>query len=844
MRYALAGLVVAGCAMTTLAEPVLHLRWELKGDVFEGPSDPGATRAAFLLTNRGKEPLPGHGWAIYFSALHRPWPGSAGGGVVIENVTGGLWRMVPGPGFADLLPGDSVQIEYLTGLLTNRSFAPVGPYVVFDTAPEKGRVLPYTAVPFERPPQPPGRDPRVITPQQQFERDAAVADLAVGDLPPVLPTPFQLERREGRLRLLHLPAIAAPPELAAEARLAAEYLGPHLPRRGDGEPVPLRLETGRVEGQSSPEAYELVIDPGAGIRITGASAAGVFYGLQSLRAMLPVGASGEGLSLPALRILDAPRFGYRGLMLDVARNFQPKAEVLRVLDLMARYKLNVLHFHLTEDEAWRLEIAGLPELTSLGARRGHTLDSSRFLPPAYGSGPDPDRPFGSGFYSRRDYVEILRHAAARHVEVIPELEMPGHARAAIMAMEARYRSLMAQGDAEGAVRYRLSDPGDRSVYTSAQGYHDNVINPALDSTYAFVERVVDAVVEVHREAGVPLRHIHMGGDEVPDGAFEGSPAALSFLRQNRLFSVDELWYVFYGRVAEMLQRHGLLPSGWEEIALRKTRLDDRPKSIVNPGFAGRGFRAYVWNNVVGGGQEDLAYRLANGGYPVVLCPVTNLYLDLAWNPNPEETGLDWGGLVDLRKPFEFIPFDYYRNVRFDRRGRPVDPAVFVGKDRLTDYGRGHVLGIQGNLWSETLNAPGELDYKLVPKVFGLAERAWAPEPDWQREKEKARSEALFQKAWSTFVNVVGKRELPRLDREQPPWSYRIPKPGLLVVDGEVRASLEIPGFVLRYTTDGTEPTTKSPEVRGGVPIAPEVRVAAFDSNGRKGHTARLRAPGR
>jgi hexosaminidase len=264
--------------------------------------------------------------------------------------------------------------------------------------------------------------------------------------------------------------------------------------------------------------------------------------------------------------------------------------------------------------------------------------------------------------------------------------------------------------------------------------------------------------------------------------------------------------------------------------------------IVNPDFAGRGWRAYVWNNVVGGGHEDLAYRLANGGYPVVLCPVTNVYLDLAWNQNPEESGLDWGGYVDLRKPFEFIPFDYYRNVRLDRHGQPVDPAVFAGKDRLTEYGRSHVVGIQGNLWSETLNAAGELDYKLVPKLLGLAERAWAPEPDWARETDEARSEALFREAWSAFVNLVGKRELPRLDRESPAWAYRIPKPGLAVVDGQVRASLEIPGFVLRYTTDGSEPTRKSPELRGGIAAAGDVRVAAFDTNGRKGATARIAVP--
>ncbi len=651
--------------------------------------------------------------------------------------------------------------------------------------------------------------------------------------------------REGRLSLLALPSITAAPELSAEAAFAAEYLRPHFPKpaaKAAAAAAGLRLETGTVEGQGSPEAYELVVDPAAGIRIVGNSAAGVFYGLQSLRSLLPVTASGKGLSLPALRVVDAPRFGYRGFFLDVARNFQPKAEVLRVLDLVARCKLNVFHFHLTEDEGWRVEIPSLPELTAVGARRGHTLDSSRSLPPHWGSGPEVDRPYGSGFYTRKDYAEILRYAAARHIEVVPEIEMPGHARAAIKSMEARYRALLAKGDAEGAARYRLADPEDHSVYTSAQGYHDNVMNPALPSTYTFIERVVEELVALHREAGVPLRNIHVGGDEVPGGVWEGSPAAAAFLKENGLGSVDDLWYVFYGRVEEILKRHGLPLSGWEEIGLRKTRLDGRPRMIPNPDFAARGWRAYVWNNTVGGGAEDLPYRMANAGYRVVLCPVSNVYFDLAWNQNPEETGLDWGGYVDLRKPFEFIPFDYYRNTRLDGRGRPVDRAIFVGKDRLTDYGRSKIVGLQGNLWSETLNAPGKLDYKLVPKIFGLAERAWAPEPDWAREKDEARSDALFGEAWSRFVNVVGKRELPRLDRESPAWAYRIPKPGLSAADGQVRCSLEIPGFVLRYTTDGSEPTAKSPEVRGGIPAAREVRVAAFDTNGRKGHTARLVQP--
>jgi hexosaminidase len=791
------------------AQTALQLRWELTAD----------SQATFTLISRDTKPLPASGWAIYFSALHSADSGTVGAGFAIQDLLGDLHRIVPAAGFAGLAPGATIKIPYVTQPLRNRSFGPAGPYIVFDTAKDVGIPLSdYVAAPFER-----SHD--VMTPEAQFALDSVIRDIPASELPPVFPTPLQVTKGTGELRLTATPRVIAGAELGNEATFAAEYLLPYFRAgRKAVTPAPLRLEVGPVEGQSSPEAYELVVDPTTGIRIVGVSPAGVFYGLQSLRSLLPPPAPAAGLVLPAIRVVDAPRFGYRGFMLDVARNFHPKAAVLRTLDLLARYKLNVFHMHLTDDEGWRVEIAGLPELTAVGARRGHTLDSKQFLQPAFGSGPLVDRPWGSGFYSHADYVEIVRYATARHIEVIPEIEMPGHARAAIKAMEARFH-------ATGDRQYLLTDPEDRSVYVSVQGYPDNVINPALESTYGFIERVVGDLAAMHREAGAPLRHIHMGGDEVPAGVWVGSPAVQAYMQAHGLKSVDDFWFVFYGRIEQILKAQGLVPSGWEEIAVRKTRRDGRPAVIVNPGFAERGWRAYVWNNVPGWGAEDLAYRLANGGYDVVLSPVTNYYFDLAWNENPEEIGLDWGGFIDLRKPFQFIPFNYYRNAGAD--------SLFVGKDRLTDFGRAHIIGIQGNLWSETLGGDGRLDYMMVPKLFGLAERAWAADPDWARERDPARSASLYRDAWSRFVNVVGKRELPRLDREVTGLAYRIPTPGLKVEGGMVRASVELPGFTLRYTTDDSEPTARSPEVRGPIPLRGAVRVAAFTTTGRKGRTARV-----
>jgi len=810
----LPALLLALTSRAGAAQTALQLRWELVGDSIA--NDHGASRAAFTLTNRDTKALAPTGWAIYYSALHGAGPGTVGGGFTIEDVIADLHRLVPAAGFAGLAPGASIRIPYLTDLLLNASFLPRGPYIVFDAAKDVGVPLQdYVAVPFER---------RAVTPESQFALDSAIRVIPASELPLVFPTPVEVTQGTGALHLTALPPVEAPEALRNEAAFAAEYLRPYFGTTRKGGVLPLRLDVGPVAGQASPEAYTLVVDPVQGVRIVGASPAGVFYGLQSLRSLLPPAGPTPraGLVVPAIRVVDAPRFGYRGFMLDVARNFHPKPVVLRTLDLLARYKLNVFHLHLTDDEGWRIELPSLPALTAVGARRGHTLDSGTHLPPAFGSGPDVDRPWGSGFYSRADYVEILRYAAARHIEVIPEIEMPGHARAAIKSMEANQQ-------------YRLNDPDDRSVYTSAQGYHDNVMNPALESTYRFIERVVGELVAMHREAGVPLRHIHMGGDEVPAGVWEGSPVVQAYLKAHNLTSVDDLWFAFYGRVEQILKTQGLLPSGWEEIAVRKTHRAGQPTNIPNPDFAARGWRAYVWNNVPGGGAEDLAYRLANGGYDVVLSPVSNLYFDLAWNQNPEEIGLDWGGYVDLRKPFQFIPFDYYRNV-------PVDPSVFVGKDRLTDYGRAHVVGIQGNLWSETLGAEGRLEYMLLPKLFGLAERAWAPDPDWAGERDPARADSLYREGWSRFVNVLGQRELPRLDREVPGVNYRIPTPGLKVEDGVVRCSVELPGLILRYTTDGSEPTVRSALVRGPIPLRGTVRVAAFNTTGRKGHTARLTAP--
>jgi hexosaminidase len=835
-------LVLAASALSILgAQTRLQLRWELKENRFSGSGDEGHSTAQLTLRNLDSKPLPAQGWAIYFNAFAPIESDSVTGGMRIEPLGGGLSKMVPTGAFHGLAPDQALQVSYVSPyLLTKPANAMAGPYLVFDSEPSKGYPLDFAALPLTRPEQldkgPLDRVP-LVTPHQVYTQNAAIRDLPEAGLPPIFPTPLKIQRGEGLLHLAALPKLSAPAELKVERAEALDLLRPFLGTAKTAGPV-LELALGKVAGQASPEAYALTIQSDR-LRIVGNSAAGVHLGLQSLRDLLPLKPHpAQGLDLPVMEVVDAPRFAHRGMHLDTARNFQSKAEVLRVLDLMARFKLNVFHFHLTDDEGWRLEIPGLPELTQVGGLRGHTLDRADCLPPAYGSGPSTDNAHGSGHYRRAEFIDILRHAMALHIQVLPEIEMPGHARAAVTAMEARFKRLSQAGDPHPA-RFRLRDPGDRSVYLSAQLFSDNLMDPGLPSTYAFIEKVVSEVAAMYQEAGAPLPSMHMGGDEVPEGAWEKSPACLALMKSRGWPTTNELWYHFYDRVAAILQAKGITLSGWEELTLRRTKLDGRPVNIPNPDYARRGYHAFVWNNVMGWGAEDLPYRLANAGFQVVLAPVTNLYFDLAYNKNPEEPGLTWGGYNDLPDSFGFIPFDYYKNARTDRHGNPLDRSILVGKDRLTEYGQGNILGIEGCLWAETLTWDGALDYMLLPKLLGLAERAWAPDPAWAREPNAGKAASLQAEAWSQFVNTAGKRLLPRLDQEGLNWRYRIPSPGLRVEGGEVHCNLQIPGFVLRYTTDGSEPTASSPAVRGPIREKGVIAVAAFTFKGRHGGIFRI-----
>ena len=817
----------------------LAVSWNLETNFAEG----GGHRAQFTIRNNSDIELTPANWEMYWNMMPRGVrPGSITAPVTIDWINGDFYVMKPKEGFR-LSPGEEMEITYNgTDAVIKVTDAPSGLYSLLyqeDGSYEIHPVRDYSIAPFVGPDQiNRGRGDRepIPTAEWLFDSYSMIRQLPDDQVQLIVPQPRSVTLAEGYFEINANTSVSYEPGLRSEATLLADFLGDMLRR-------PLSLHETSEAGEGAihlgmsdvavPSSYDLRISADGGVMITG-DKSGVFYGSQSLKALIPVdnlGQENDVLRVRAVRIVDTPAFGYRGMHLDVARNFHSVAAVKRLLDAMAFYKLNRLHLHLTEDEGWRIEIEELPELTEVGAFRGHTTDDSENLQPSYGSGPftDPDSSYGSGFYSRAQYIDLLRYAWERHIEVIPEVNFPGHSRAAIKSMEHRYRRLMDQGKQAEAEQYRLVDPDDASVYRSAQWYTDNVICVCRESAYAFLTTVIDDLIEMHDEAGVPLAMIHTGGDEVPRGVWSNSPICAEYLKAHpEIDNPRNLQKAYFKQVAAYLDSKGLQTSGWEEIAM-----DFREDGswIPNVEFANSHVVPYIWNSLWG--AEDLGNRLANAGYPVVLCNVTNFYFDLAYNKDPREPGLYWGGFVDTRDAFEFVPYDVFRSIERKANGELYDDADFVGKEMLTTEGRRDILGMQGQLWSETLKGQDMLEYSYLPKMLGLAERAWYGQADWgDIADRRARNEAV-DRAWNAFANALGRTEFARLDRLNGGYNYRLAPPGAKVEDGRLVVNTAYPGMVVRYTTDGSEPTANSPLYSEPLDIAAEiVKLSTFDSRGR------------
>lgn len=807
--------------------------------------------SSWEITNRGTSTLEAKGWALYYNQVAGvPVEGSLPPQVEITQVSGTYYRLTPTQAFQKLNPGESLKFSYQCGGSAIKiTDAPSGLYMIFEGQATPQMINDFQMGAFTSPQQinrsATDRVP-IPTPEVRYKLNETLSVLSEANIPPIIPSPKQLKYGNDQYELPLNIIIGYQPGLESTARLLAQKIattGHQATVTDDTQEAQIVL-TLSSSPQTQAESYHLNIDKD-GITIQGSDPAGVFYGTQSLIALWPLASwsSETPTQLPSVSIFDAPRFPYRGMHLDASRNFHQPESIKKLLDIMAFYKLNKFHFHLTDDEGWRLAIKDLPELTEVGAVRGHTSNELDHLNPAYGSGPFPQDPnnHGTGHYSRQEFIEILQYAQERHIEIIPELNFPGHARAAIVAMKSRDHNIQS-GKSPGATSYPLHDPRDLSVYKSIQGYDDNVICVCQESVYQFLELVVADVVSMYQEAGVPLTAIHTGGDEVPAGIWEQSPACSELLSKNpELTSGSALATYFLKRYHEILQQHQLITAGWEEIAMHKvaseTAGEDSPLSsrdimVPNPEFVNSNFLPYVWLSIWGVAGEDLAYKLANMGYKVVMSNASNLYFDFAYDKDPLEPGFYWAGLVDTRKPFELVPLDVLQMATVDIMGNPLSMDNYEDNEKLSAEGRANILGIQGQLWSETVKGPQNLEYCIFPKLLGLAERAWSTDPEWAHYPKKSQRLEGLDKAWNAFANAIARKELPRMDYLWGSVNYRLPPPGVIIEGGMLKANTAFPGLDIYYTLDDSEPDLNSLKYAGPVKVDAPVKVRSFTVTGK------------
>ena len=402
------------------------------------------------------------------------------------------------------------------------------------------------------------------------------------------------------------------------------------------------------------------------ILVTAASAAGRQYALTALGQLLRGARAGGDFRFPARgHILDRPRFAWRGCHLDTARRFFLTGDIARFLDSLAYLRLNVFHWHLTDDEAWRLEIRGFPELTAVGAYRG----PEAALPPQLGDGLHPS----SGSYSHADVRALVAHAARLAIEIVPEIDIPGHSTAALAALPA------------------LVDPDEAAgSYASVQGFANNALNPAVELTWTMLEAVFDDLIELF-----PSAYLHVGGDEVAEGAWLSSPLTVRLMKDLGLDDAEVLQSHFMRRVQARLTRRGRQLAGWNEVG-------------NGAGVEPEGTLLTVWQ------KAAIGAGLAQRGYDIVMAPAEAYYLDIAHADGWDEIGMSWAGATSLEATY----------------------AYEVGDDIPSDL-LPRLKGIQACIWTELIDSRAHFNHLVFPRLAAVAEAGWTlpARKDWSRFRE-------------------------------------------------------------------------------------------------------------
>ncbi|RTL53400.1 MAG: beta-N-acetylhexosaminidase [Sphingobacteriales bacterium] len=449
-----------------------------------------------------------------------------------------------------------------------------------------------------------------------------------------------------------------------------------------------------IKAPNNPEFYSFQSKP-SGIDISGNSYAGSFYGIQTLIQLLPVNITTQQLKIPIVSIEDEPRFAYRGMHLDVGRHFFSVDFIKEYIDLVALHKMNTFHWHLTEDQGWRIEIKQYPRLTSVGAYRNGTI-----IGRSPGTGNDGIK-YG-GYYTQQEIKEVVQYAADRFITVIPEIEMPGHASAAIAA----YPALSCFPDKNTPTPKNKNlwngDTTGKQVQQS-WGVFDDVFCPS-DYTFHFLENVLDEVMELF-----PSKYIHIGGDECPKNYWKASPFCQQLMQEKGIKDEHELQSYFIQRIEKYINSKGRQIIGWDEI--------------LEGGLAPNA-TVMSWRGEKGG------IEAAQQKHYVIMTPGAWCYFDHSQN-KPEDS-LTIGGYTTVQKVYSYEP---------------------VPKELNAEEAK-YVLGAQGNVWTEYMKYPTKVEYMILPRMSALSEVLWSPanKKNWQNFQNKVITDTKRYRLWQVHFN--------------------------------------------------------------------------------------------
>ena len=654
------------------------------------------------------------------------------------------------------------------------------------------------------------------------------------DLDYIIPTPSNFIINEGEVEMLNNYSIVIDQSFNLSEQLINSVFDGIVNIDFDNTNEVISRITVDLDESINAESYQLSVSDG-GISISSADSAGALYALQSLKQLFLISIL-EDTPLKFIEVNDSPKFSYRGMLLDISRNFYGPEKIKQIIDYLSFFKINYLDFRLTDDEGWRLEIPGLEELVEVGSKRAYTKDEFENLIPMYGSGPDTNST-GSGYLSRSDYVDILKYASERNISVIPQISVPSHMRSAIVSMNARYQKYMEMGNQEEAEKYLLIDPDDKSEYYSAQGFTDNIMNVCRESSFTFYEKVIDEIFLMYKDAGVEMTKFGVAADELPYGAWQKSPMCDNFMNENSISGdYNALYELMQRRIYNKISSYGATMTGWDDILLKLTE-KNQSETQIKDFFKDDDILLFVWKNDWGQGRQDMIYKYANLGYKSIMSNSSAFYFDMVDDKDLDNIGLSWSGYANYKDMWTVDVYDVFNDLYGVEKNNIsknyIDNSVKLDQDK-----RDNIIGVQSQIWSETIRNEGILDYMFMPNIIVFSQKAWSHDNSWMDISNNDVKREKIDIEWNKFANNVGQRVLPMVDNIFGGLSYDLPKPGGKIINDTLYANTVFPGLNIKYTLDGSIPKESSENFKSPIKINDDdiVNLRLFNNKGRGGNS--------